>query len=310
MKPHHDTFAAIDIGSNAFRLLISYVEHTPGGKVEFRKAAFIRVPVRLGEDVFTSGAISPDKFHRVVDAMQGFAHLLRVFDVRAWAAYATSAMREASNGAALAAEIERTSGLKVEIISGREEAETIFEAGDIAGLMNGDHSYLFVDVGGGSVEVSVYSNRRRTFSESFPLGTVRALSGGVKAAEMERFKKCLRHIHKEWAPGAIIGSGGNINKAFKLLSKKSRGKEGNLLDTDDLRKLYDELARLSYDERIERFGLNDYRADVIVPALEIFLTVARECHINDIIVPKIGLVDGIIHRLYTRSDNRRMEEEV
>jgi exopolyphosphatase/guanosine-5'-triphosphate,3'-diphosphate pyrophosphatase len=300
---HHDTFAAIDIGSNAFRLLISYVEHTPDGKAEFRKAAFIRVPVRLGEDVFTGGAIGRDKFDRVVEAMQGFAHLIRVFNVKAFRACATSAMREAANGRELAAEIERTSGIPVEIISGQQEAETIFEAGDIAGLMNGDHRYLYVDVGGGSVEVSVYSSHRRVYSESFALGTVRNLSGAVQADEMERFKKRLHQIHHEWDPAAIIGSGGNINKTYKLLSKKSRGKEGrdeNTLDTDDLKKLYEELSRMSYDERIERFGLNDYRADVIVPALEIFLVAARECHIDEVIVPKLGLVDGIIHGLYTR----------
>jgi exopolyphosphatase/guanosine-5'-triphosphate,3'-diphosphate pyrophosphatase len=209
-------------------------------------------------------------------------------------------MREAANGRELAAEIERTSGIPVEIISGQQEAETIFEAGDIAGLMNGDHRYLYVDVGGGSVEVSVYSSHRRVYSESVALGTVRNLSGAVQADEMERFKRRLHHIHEEWDPAAIIGSGGNINKTYKLLSKKSRGKDDNTLDADDLRKLYEELSKMSYEERIERFGLNDYRADVIVPALEIFLVAARECHIDDIIVPKIGLVDGIIHGLYTR----------
>jgi exopolyphosphatase/guanosine-5'-triphosphate,3'-diphosphate pyrophosphatase len=294
----HDTFAAIDIGSNAFRLLISYVENLHGDRPEFRKAAFIRVPVRLGEDVFTGGDIGPDKYRRVVEAMQGFAHLIRIFDVRASRVCATSAMREASNGPLLAAEIERTSGLRVEIISGREEAETIFEALDIGGLVNGDRSYLLVDVGGGSVEVSVYSNHRRAFSASFPLGTVRTLSGAALQTEMERFKECLHHIHEKWNPHAIIGSGGNINKTYKLLSKKARGKEGNTLDVGDLKKLYDELSALSYDDRIARFGLNDYRADVIVPALDIFLIAAHRCHIDEVIVPKMGLVDGMIHKLY------------
>jgi exopolyphosphatase/guanosine-5'-triphosphate,3'-diphosphate pyrophosphatase len=298
----HDTFAAIDIGSNAFRCLISYVEHTPGGKAEFRKAAFIRVPVRLGEDVFTGGVIGPDKFGRVVEAMQGFAHLIKAFNVRAYRACATSAMREAANGPELVVKIQRTSGLAVEIISGREEAETIFEAGDIAGLMDGDGRYLFVDVGGGSVELSVYHNHHRAWSESFPLGTVRTLSGGVKETEMERFKKSLRDIREKWHPDAIIGSGGNINKTHKLLSKRSRGKDKDekTLDVGELKKLYEELSKMSYDERIERFGLNDYRADVIVPALEIFLVAAHECDIDEVIVPKIGLVDGIIHKLYSQ----------
>jgi exopolyphosphatase/guanosine-5'-triphosphate,3'-diphosphate pyrophosphatase len=297
----HDTFAAIDIGSNAFRLLISYVEHTPGGKVEYRKAAFIRVPVRLGEDVFTVGRIGPEKFARVVEAMQGFAHLIKVFDAKAWRACATSAMREAENGPELVREIERRCGLVVEIISGKQEAETIFEAGETTGLTMGSKSYLFIDVGGGSIETSVFSGRRRVWSESFALGTVRTLSGKTKAAEMERFKDALHNAHREYKPTAIIGSGGNINKVRKMLQKKAHGKDDNTLDVNDLKKLHEGLAAIGYDERMERFGLNDYRADVIVPALEIFLVAAHVCDIDEVIVPKIGLADGIIHSLYTRS---------
>ncbi len=198
----HDTFAAIDIGSNAFRLLISYVERESGGAVDFKKAAFIRVPVRLGEDVFTGGRIGDDKRRRLVEAIQGFSFLMNAFDVRASLAYATSAMREAENGPEIVDEIFRTSGIPVEIVSGHKEAETIFEAGDIAGLMNSDKRYLYVDVGGGSVEVSVYSNRRRAFSESFPLGTVRTISGAVRRDDMERFKDFLRRVRAEYSPVA------------------------------------------------------------------------------------------------------------
>ncbi len=299
----HDTFAAIDIGSNAFRLLICYVEHSTGargkGKVEFRKAAFIRVPVRLGEDVFTSGRIGDEKFGRVVEAMQGFSSLIKVFGAKAWRACATSAMREAGNGAELVAEIEKKSGIKVEIISGKEEAETIFEAGETTGLTLGGKSCLFIDVGGGSVEISVFDNRRRAYSESFALGTVRTLSGKTKADEMERYKKALHAIHEKYKPTVIIGSGGNINKVRKLLSKKAHGKNDDTLDVGDLKKLFDGLSALTYDQRIAKFGLNDYRADVIVPALEIFLTAAHICHIDEVIVPKIGLADGMIHGLYT-----------
>ena len=297
----HDTFAAIDIGSNAFRLLINYVEHTSEGGVEFRKAAFIRVPVRLGEDVFADGQIGPEKFARVVEAMQGFAHLIKVFEARGWRACATSAMREATNGAQLVAEIERTSGLKVEIISGIEEAEILVEAGETAGLNLSGKSYLFIDVGGGSVEVSVFNNRHRVFSESFLLGTVRTLSGKTKEDEMERFRQTLHHIREKYHPEAIVGSGGNINKIHKMLSKKAHGKNDTTLDTGDLKKLFEELSAIGYDERMERFGLNDYRADVIVPALDIFLTAAHVCRIDDVIVPKIGLADGVIHRLWARS---------
>ena len=298
----HDTFAAIDIGSNAFRLLINYVEHVgPGGRVEFRKAAFIRVPVRLGEDVFTRGEIGPEKFARVVEAMQGFAHLIRVFGAKGWRACATSAMREAGNGPALVAEIERTSGLRVEIISGIEEAETIFEAGEAAGVDPGNRSSLYIDVGGGSVELSVFNGRRRAWSESFLLGTVRTLKGKTKEDEMERYREALRRVHKEYGPKVIVGSGGNINKVRKMLSKKAHGKADDMLDVSDLRKLHEELSAIGFDQRIEKFGLNDYRADVIVPALEIFLTAAHVCKIDEVIVPTIGLADGIIHSLYMKS---------
>ena len=297
----HDTFAAIDIGSNAFRLLISNVEHTPDGKVEFRKAAFIRVPVRLGEDVFTVGKIGPEKFSRVVEAMEGFAHLIKVFNAKAWRACATSAMREAANGPELVAEIERKSGLVVEIISGIEEAETIFEAGETAGINLGDKSSLYIDVGGGSVELNIFNGRRRAWSDSFLLGTVRTLKGKTREDEMERYREALHNIHKKYEPRAIVGSGGNINKVRKMLSKKARGKNDTTLDIADLKKLHEGLSAISYDERIERFGLNDYRADVIVPALEIFLTAAHICKIDEVIVPTIGLADGVIHSLWMKS---------
>ena len=293
-----ETFAAIDIGSNAFRLLINYVERN--GSTEFKKAAFIRVPVRLGEDVFTSGRITDEKAHKVVEAMQGFAHLMRVFDVQAYRACATSAMREADNGAELVNEIHRASGIKVDIISGQEEAEIIFEAGDIAGLGGSDKRFIYVDVGGGSTEVTVYSDHGRAFSESFALGTVRMLSGATEAGETARFRECMRRIRSEFRPVAIIGSGGNINKAHKMLSKKEKDRN-DPLHYVELELLFKQLSRMNYDERIEKFGLNDYRADVIIPALGIFLMVARICRIDEIIVPKIGLVDGIIHGLYRRT---------
>ncbi len=293
-----NTFAAIDIGSNAIRLLISYVERN--GPTDFKKAAFIRVPIRLGEDVFTAGRIGDEKQGRLVESMQGFAHLMNVFGVQAYRACATSAMREAANGPETVKKILTASGLNVEIISGQEEAAVIFEAGDIAGLMNSDKHYLYVDVGGGSTEVSVYSNRRRACSESFSLGTVRTLSGKTKEEEVEHFRECLNHIRREYCPVAIIGSGGNINKAHKMLTKKDKD-NGDPLHYFELKTLHKQLSEMSYDERIGKFGLNDYRADVIIPALEIFLTAARRCRIDEIIVPRIGLVDGIIHQLYRRS---------
>ena len=292
-----DTFAAIDIGSNAIRLLINYVESN--GSTEFRKAAFIRVPIRLGEDVFTTGRIGDEKRRRLVGSMQAFVHLIDVFGVHAYRACATSAMREAANRVELVEEIRRTSGLEVEIISGQEEAGIIFEAGDIAGLGSSDKCYLYVDVGGGSTEVTVYRDHGRAFSESFALGTVRMLNGATEAGETARFRESMRRIRSEYRPVAIIGSGGNINKAHKMLSKKE--KDRNPLHYVELELLFKQLSRMSCEERIEKLGLNDYRADVIVPALGIFLLAARTCRIDEIIVPKIGLVDGIIHGLYRQN---------
>ncbi len=285
------TFAAIDIGSNAIRLLISRVEQSTA--IEFKKAAFIRAPIRLGEDVFTTGRIGEEKRHKLNEAMQAFSHLMRTFDVQAYRACATSAMREAVNGPEVVEEIGIAAGISVEIISGQEEAETIFEAGDTAGLMNSDKRYLYVDVGGGSTEVTVYSNRKRACSESFPLGTVRMLSGATDRSETGRFKEWLHTVAAKYHPIAIIGSGGNINKAHKMLSKK----EKEPLQYVELKLFFEQLSDMSYEERMEKCGLNDYRADVIMPALEIFLTAARTCKINEIIVPKIGLADGIVHQL-------------
>lgn len=293
---NRETLGAIDIGSNAIRLLINYVEQN--GTVEFKKAAFIRVPIRLGEDVFTQGSIGDDKRDKLCEAMQAFSHLMKTFNVRTYRACATSAMREAKNGAEIVDYIRSNSGVNIEIISGKEEAETIFEAGDIAGLMNADKSYLYVDVGGGSTEVTIYSNHQRVTSESFPLGTVRIISGAVDSGEMKRFKEWLKDIAEPYTPVAIIGSGGNINKVHKLLGKKDK----ESLRYVEIKLLYDQLDVMNYEERIKKFGLNTYRADVIMPAMKIFLTVGKACKIDEIIVPKIGLSDGIIHKLHNQSN--------
>lgn len=292
---NRETFAAIDIGSNAIRLLINYVEQS--GTVEFKKAAFIRVPIRLGEDVFTKGYIGEAKREKLCEAMQAFSYLMKTFNVKNYRACATSAMREAQNRVEIVEYINQNSEIAIEIISGKEEAETIFEAGDITGLMNADKSYLYVDVGGGSTEVSIYSNHQRVTSESFPLGTVRMISDAVDKKESKRFKEWLKEVAAPYNPVAIIGSGGNINKIHKILGKK----EKESMRYVEMKLLHEQLYEMSYDERIKKFGLNTYRADVIMPAMKIFLTVGKACKINEIIVPKIGLADGIIHQLFTKT---------
>ncbi len=291
------TLAAIDIGSNAIRLLINYVENQ-GSRVDFKRAAFVRVPIRLGEDVFTTGEIGERKRERLCDAMKGFKALMQTFNVQAYRACATSAMREARNGGEVIDYILKQSGINIEIISGKEEAQTIFEAGDIAGLMNSDQTYLYVDVGGGSTEVTVYANHKPVMSESFPIGTVRMISEAVGKDEFRNFREWLQTKALPYSPVAIIGSGGNINKIHKLLGKKDNRES---LRYVELKILYGQLKSMSYDERINNMGLNAYRADVIMPALKIFLTSSKVCKIDKIIVPKIGLADGVIHHLYEQN---------
>ncbi len=291
---NRDTLAAIDIGSNAIRLVINYIEDS--NKVIFKKAAFLRVPLRLGEDVFTKGEIGDDKCQKLCEAMLAFKQVMTAYNVQNYRACATSAMREASNGAAVVEQVKAQSGIEIEIISGTEEAETIFEAGDVAGLMNNRDSYIYVDVGGGSTEVTIYSSGKRATSESFPLGTVRTISDAVDKEDVKRFKRWLEKVALPYHPIAIIGSGGNINKVHKLLAKKER----EPIRYIELKLLYNHISEMSYEERIRNVGLNTYRADVIVPAMKIFSTVAKCCKIDEILVPKVGLADGIIHHLYNR----------
>lgn len=295
---NRETLAAIDIGSNAIRLLINYVEEN--ASVDFKKAAFIRVPIRLGEDVFKSGYVSHEKKEKLGEAMLAFTHVMTTFNVKSFRACATSAMREAKNGKEVLDFIYDKSGLNIEIISGKEEAETIFEAGDFAELMSRDKSYIYVDVGGGSTEITIYSNQQKVLSESFPLGTVRMLSDAVDKKEWKNFKSWLEDIAKLYNPSAIVGSGGNINKVHKLMSKKAR----ETLRFVEIKLLYEELKNMTFEERMKNLGLNSYRADVIMPALKIFITVAKLCKTDEIIVPKVGLADGIIHLLYKQDKEK------
>ncbi|MFI3317838.1 MAG: hypothetical protein SNH88_01450 [Rikenellaceae bacterium] len=287
-----ETLAAIDIGSNAIRLLIKYVETDK--KVSFKRAAFVRVPIRLGEDVFTEGRIGEKKREKLCDAMRAFSALMKTFRVKRYRACATSAMREASNGKETIDYILEQSGVNIEIISGQHEAEMIFKAGDLSGLVGEDKSFVYVDVGGGSTELTLYTNHKRVASESFPLGTVRTISKGVDKEDFKRFKKWLEDVALPCRPTTIIGSGGNINKIHKLLGKK----EGEAINYVELKVLYDHLKDMSFDERVSNIGLNLYRADVIIPAMKIFTTVAKCCKINEILVPKTGLADGIINGLH------------
>ncbi|MBK5721582.1 hypothetical protein JGH11_11940 [Dysgonomonas sp. Marseille-P4677] len=295
-----DIFAAIDIGSNAIRLLINNIE-TTGTTSDFKKTAFLRVPIRLGEDVFTQNEISEEKKQRLIDAMQGFSYIMKAYGVTAYRACATSAMRDAKNGKQITDIILNESGINIEIISGREEADIIYEAGGLNDVIDKSRNYLYVDVGGGSTEIVVFSNQQKITSNSFELGTVRMLVNAVKADEEKRFKTWLKAVYKKHAPLSIVASGGNINKVHKMLGKRDK----EFLNYTETKVLFDALKDLSYEERIQNFKLNTYRADVIIPALRIFLTVGKICKVNEIYVPKVGLVDGIIHHLYSEKNKSK-----
>lgn len=285
------TLAAIDIGTNAVRLFISSVEEYPT-EVLYKKIAFIRVPLRLGDDVFTTGKIEDKKRIRLRETMQGFSYIMSAFNVEAYRAYATCAMREALNGEEIVKELKEASDLNVEIISGVKEAETIF-AGGMKEVVDNDKTYLYVDVGGGSTEVVVYSKGTKVDARSFPLGTVRMLNDAVEKGEMKSFKTWLKSIYQKYTPDYIIGSGGNINKVHKLLNKK----EKESITYQELEILYKYIKSFNLEERERVLKLNTYRADVIIPAMKIFLTVGKTCQVNEIIVPKLGLSDGIIRIL-------------
>jgi len=293
MKP--DVLAAIDIGSNAVRLLINTVETEDSG-YSFKKATYLRVPIRLGEDVFTKGLVSDSKAARLLEAMQGFTHIMAAFGVSEFRACATSAMRDAANGLELTRAIKERSGITLEIISGQEEADLVYAAGADKKPDN-DMPTLSIDVGGGSTELILYQEGRLRFHDSFQIGTVRMLSHAVADSEKKRFAVSLQELYSRYAPQRAVASGGNINKIHKILGKKN----GEPVRPNELEELLNKLGPLSIPERMRDFDVNDYRADVVVPALEIFRDICTQCpSIRVISVPKIGLADGLIHDMYKK----------
>ncbi len=290
-----ESIAAIDIGSNAIRLLINNVEEFEERK-SIKKNAYIRVPVRLGEDVFQSGQISRAKIDHLVETMRAFVHLMHVFNVSRYRVCATSAMREAANGQDVMQEVKNSTGIIIDIISGTKEAELVFEAGRFGEVLDNSYNYIHVDVGGGSTEVSLYCGQQQKASYSFPLGTLRYLAKQVTAEAEEDFKNTLATMRRKFpGPLKIIASGGNINKTLKLFNKK----DGDSLDYETLRAFHADLSQLSFEERLRQYKMNSYRADVIVPALHIFLAIGRICQVQEYIIPKVGLVDGIIRQLHS-----------
>lgn len=288
------SIAAIDVGSNAIRLLISNIEDYDEKK-PIKKHAYIRVPVRLGEDVFKGGTIGQEKIRRLIETMKAFTHLMHVFNATSYKACATSAMREAANGQEVIKTVKEKTGLEIDIVNGTEEANLIFQAGYLDEIIKSDDSYLHVDVGGGSTEVVVYSQKCKEASFSFPIGTLRILAGSVTPACTNDFLETLRGIYDQYAPVDIIASGGNINKTLKLLGRR----DGDAVPLKQVENFHLELAALSFEDRLKKYKMNSYRADVIEPALHIFLTIGRACHIQNIIIPKVGLADGIVRQIHS-----------
>jgi exopolyphosphatase / guanosine-5'-triphosphate,3'-diphosphate pyrophosphatase len=287
-------FAAIDIGSNAVRLLISHVYNTPKG-VSFKKGEMIRLPIRLGEDVFLEGKISEGKKQMLCDGMQAFANLIKIFKAEDYMACATSAMRDASNGAEVVELVKQKTGIDINIIDGKTEAQFIF-SNHVEDELDVDKNYLYIDVGGGSTELTLLKGKEQVASKSFNVGTLRMLHQKLNDEVWEEFKNWIKQNCKSYKPLIGIGSGGNINRLIKMSSKK----DSSALPYNKLKDLHDMLATHTYEERMKVFGLNPDRADVILPAAKIFISAMKHAEIEKIIVPQVGLSDGIIHYLYDK----------
>jgi exopolyphosphatase/guanosine-5'-triphosphate,3'-diphosphate pyrophosphatase len=285
--------AAIDIGSNAARLLISDVIPGTQDNPEFIKIALIRVPLRLGFDVFDKGEISPGKVEKVIKTIKSYKLLLDIYDVKHLKACATSAMRDAANGDAIIKKVKEETGIEINIISGQEEASFIYE-NHIAENMTSDESYLYIDVGGGSTELTFFTDGKLIFKESFNIGTIRLLKNQVTEEHWNNMKEFIKSKTKGYHHVTAIGSGGNINKIFSI----SKRKEGKPLSLELLRDYYKEFSAMSLAQRMSIYKLREDRADVIVPALLIYINVMRWTDTEEIFVPKIGLADGLIHNLY------------
>jgi len=284
-------YAAIDIGSNAVRLLIADITHTEEGYT-FKKNTLVRVPLRLGDDAFLDHYISDRKAGELVKSMIAFRHLMDVYHVSAYLACATSALRESANGKDIVERIREEADINLEIIEGQREANIIY-SNHIENNLDPDKSYLYIDVGGGSTELSVFVNRQPVASRSFNIGTIRILDNQDKDETWEEMRDWVKAQTKSLRNVAAIGTGGNINKLFRMSGEK----EGLPLSFLKLKGLYNELNSYSLKERISIYGLNPDRADVIIPAAEIFITLMKWTGIKQVYVPKVGMVDGIINLL-------------
>ena len=288
-----EKYGAIDIGSNAIRLLITTIIEQKGKETKFKKTSLIRVPIRLGADVFIDGKISKGNYLRMVDSMMAFKLLMKSHNVIKYRACATSAMREAENGSEVAKKIRKKTGINIEIIDGNDEAKIIAST-NIKTYLTHDKVFLYVDVGGGSTELTIYANGKTVISKSFKLGTVRLINNMVKDSMWDNVKEWIIKNTEEYEHITLLGTGGNINSTYKF----SGTKLGSPLSFEYLKDYSKRVNSLSYDDRISVLDMNPDRADVIVPALKIYISAMKWSGAKCVYVPKIGLSDGIIRSLY------------
>lgn len=293
--------AAIDIGSNAARLLITEVIEKTGSKPEFNKLNLVRVPLRLGFDVFDKKEISEERVQMVLKTLRAYKCLLDVYDVKHVKACATSAMRDASNSKQILEQVKNETGIQIEVITGDAEASYIYE-NHVAENLGSDSSYLYIDVGGGSTELTFFGDGKLIFKKSFNIGTIRLLKNQVDEFIWDDMRDFIqRKIKMNRGQIIAIGSGGNINKVFSMSKKK----DGKPLSLDLLKDYFKEFSSVSVEERMKLYKLREDRADVIVPALSIYVNVMKWADIKDIYVPKIGLADGLVQHLYEELTNHK-----
>lgn len=290
-------YAAIDIGSNAVRLLIKSVNEDAADEL-FTKVLLLRVPIRLGEDAFTFGEISEKKAKNLLRLIKSFRQLMKIYEVVDYRACATSAMRDARNSKEVVKDILKKTGIHIEVIGGEEEARIVYD-NHIENMLSRDKNYIYVDVGGGSTEISLISKGELKSSQSYNVGTVRMLKGSVKESDLNKLRKDITALTETYPDLLIIGSGGNINKLLRLSEEKDT--KNALLPVESLHSLNEVLKQYDPVERRKIFKLKPDRAEVIVPAAEIFLEVARCSQAKNIWVPTIGLADGIIDSLYAKN---------
>lgn len=290
---HIEKYAAVDIGSNAIRLLIATVIEKEGFPTQFKKTSLVRLPIRLGADVFLEGNITSSNYKRLLDAMQAYSLIIKTHKVVAFRACATSAMREAKNGKEIVSKLKAATGIDIQIIDGNDEA-AIIASTDLKQLISDNKVFLYVDVGGGSTEFTVFANGKNIASHSFKLGTVRIINGMVEDAIWEQAQQWVNQHTKAYSKINVIGSGGNINSIYRFSEKKV----GQPLSYLFMSNFYEKVKQYDYNQRVFELKMNPDRADVIIPATRIYLSAMKWAKAKNMYVPKIGLADGIVKQLY------------